>query len=137
MSKLRIYLAGGAFETSYRDTAKLDFGSKFMLVDPMVENGVIIDTENQKIITDKTPKQIVELDKSCIENCDILVAYINKYSAGTMMEILHAYNHNIPIYLIVTPGRGFETDIWLRYHSNNAFFSIDECFNNIHEQLTS
>jgi nucleoside 2-deoxyribosyltransferase len=136
MSILRIYLAGGAFEVNYREYSKREFGRMFKLIDPMEQDGVKLDLVNKKIITDKTPEEIVTCDKDAIESCDVFVAYIDKYSVGTSMEILHSYNKHIPVYLIVTPGRGFENDIWLQVHSTKIFYSIDDCFMYIHKQLT-
>jgi len=137
MSLLRIYLAGGAFEVYYRQYVKREFGRMFKLVDPMEQEGVVLDVKNRKIITNKTPEEIVICDKESIETCDVFVAYIDKYSVGTSMEILHSYNKQIPVYLIVTPGRGFENDIWLKVHSTKIFFGIDECFMYIKKQLDS
>jgi hypothetical protein len=51
------------------------------------------------------------------------------------MEILYAYNCQIPIYLIVSPDRGFEEDIWFKAHATKIFYSIDDCFKHIKKQL--
>jgi nucleoside 2-deoxyribosyltransferase len=132
MNKLRIYLAGRAFETTYRKSVKKQYGDDFDLIDPMIENGVFVDTDKMKIHHNgATVESIVETDKHLINNCDILVAYINQYTAGTMMEILYAYQLNKPVYLIVTPDKNFENDIWLSYHSDNIFYNINECYDYI------
>ena len=46
---VKVYLAGRAFETTYRKQVKREYGSKFKLIDPMIENGVFVDTKNMKI----------------------------------------------------------------------------------------
>ena len=132
---IQIYLAGGAFEVSYRKFAKKEYGHKFKLIDPIAENGAIVDLNLNKIIHNSTEKEIVELDKHLIDNSDILVAYINNYSAGTSMEILYSFEKPMPTYLIVTPGKNFENDIWLKYHSTKIFFGINECFDYIVNQM--
>lgn len=135
MPKLNVYLAGGAFEVYYRKYVKREYGNIFNLIDPMEQDGVIVDEKNRKIITEKTAEEIVSCDKKTIEKSDIFVAYINKYSAGTSMEILYAYTVGIPVYLIVTPSRNFENDFWFKAHATNIFFSIDICFDHIKNQL--
>jgi len=136
MHKIRIYLAGRAFETSYRKQVKREYGRKFELIDPMIENGVFVDTKNMKINHNgATVESIVENDKYLIRTSDILVAYINQYTAGTCMEILYAYQQNKPVCLIVTPGKDFENDIWLSYHSTKIFFGINECYDYILKQI--
>jgi nucleoside 2-deoxyribosyltransferase len=136
MNKIRIYLAGRAFETTYRKNVKFLYGKKFELIDPMIENGVYVDTDKMKINHNGTTvESIVETDKHLIDTCDVFVAYIDQYTAGTMMEILYAYQRQKPVYLIVTPGKNFENDIWLSYHSDNVFFKISDCYDRILLQL--
>jgi len=133
---VKVYLAGRAFETTYRKQVKKEYGKKLELIDPMIENGVFVDTKNMKIQHNgATVESIVETDKHLIDKSDILVAYINQYTAGTSMEILYAYQQNKPVCLIVTPGKDFENDIWLSYHSNKIFFGINECYDYILEQI--
>ena len=133
---VKVYLAGRAFETTYRKQVKREYGSKFKLIDPMIENGVFVDTKNMKIQHNgATVESIVENDKYLIRTSDILVAYINQYTAGTCMEILYATQMNKPVYLIVTPGKEFENDIWLSYHSTKIFFGVNECYDHILKQI--
>jgi len=133
---VKVYLAGRAFETTYRKQVKKEYGKKLELIDPMIENGVFVDTKNMKIQHNgATVESIVETDKHLIDKSDILVAYINQYTAGTMMEILYAYQQNKPVCLIVTPGKDFENDIWLSYHSTKIFFNVNECYDYILKQI--
>ena len=133
---VKVYLAGRAFETTYRKQVKKEYGDRLELIDPMIENGVFVDTKNMKIQHNgATVESIVETDKYLISNSAILVAYINQYTAGTMMEILFAHQLNIPVYLIVTPDKDFENDIWLSYHSTKIFFGINECYDYILKQI--
>jgi len=71
---------------------------------------------------------IVEGDLKLLGNCDVLVAMMNRYSAGTIMEIRAAYELDKPVY-IIDPGKTMRRDIWLRYHANLFFDDIESCFN--------
>jgi len=59
----------------------------------------------------KLVKDIVETDKKAILSCDALFAAIHKPSVGTSMEILFAYDHFIPVFILTD----YESP-WLRYH---------------------
>ena len=132
---VRVYLAGNVFETEYRETVKKYYGNKLTIVDPMDRPGVTIDIKNKKIEHTESWAEIVENDKALIDGCSILVAVINQYSAGTCMEILYAFNRNIPVYLIVAPGKGFDSDIWLGYHSTQIFYDTNKCYRHILKQI--
>ncbi len=82
------------------------------------------------LLRDVTPmnrSQVVDLDKSDVENSDYMVVNwavrSNNQSIGTAMEMLHAFNHGVPI-LCVVP-KDFPDSIWLDYHCTFKFESID------------
>ncbi len=132
---VKVYLAGRVWETDYRKHVHKHYGKKLKIVDPMIENGAFVDLEHKKVIHNGSIDDVVENDKALIDTCDILVAIVNEYSAGTMMEILYAYNRNIPVYLIVGYSQNFENDIWLKYHSTKIFDSTYKCYGHILKQI--
>ena len=112
--KPSVYLSGAAEETKYRASAISMYGHLFNMFDPITEHKQ--DSEN-----------LIQLDKEAIKECDIFVAYIKRYSAGTMMEISYAFSIGKPVYVI---ARGnFVKDIWINHHTTNFFPSIKTCFN--------
>jgi len=132
---VRVYLAGNVYATEYRSQVKRDYSHKIEAVDPITENGAIVNTTDKTIKHIKTFDEIVENDKALIDTCKILVAYVDKYTAGTMMELIYAFNRNIPVYVIVPQGQNFANDIWIQYHTTKFFFNIDDCFNHILKQI--
>lgn len=64
---------------------------------------------------------IVNFDKSIISRCDLVIANITRYSPGTSMEVLFAYNLNIPV-LLVADDDAIKHP-WLKYHSS---FIVDD-----------
>lgn len=123
--KPRIYLAGYTGETAYRQYAKDNYGKDLILFDPMtdIEHDLDPDVKNNF--------HIVQQEKRIIDrNTDILVAYIRQFTIGTTMEIMHAYNNSIPVF-VITPTPKFERDLWLAYHASRFFPTIDDCFNYI------
>jgi len=134
---LTIYLSGCTVEADYRKQfhERFDDSSVIKLIDPIKESEELLlrhniirgdVTKTTLIVSDQIKKEIVEKDKLGIRKCDILVAYIKKFSAGTLMEIMYAHQYYRAI-LIINPGLTFKDDIWLSYHSNKMFNSIDDC----------
>lgn len=75
---------------------------------------------------------IVDRDVEAIYGADGVVAYISgALSYGTIMEIVYAYSHAVPVYLICTNGH--EGHPWLKYHAKKIFLSLDDA----HEFLRS
>ena len=135
---LKIYLSGYAHETEYRKYVIDNYGDRLNLFDPMKEvQAKIVDfdwesyLEGKLDMEDSILSKLVETEKAIIKyNCDIVVAYMMRYSAGTIMEIMHAYDHDIPVY-IIDPSKKFRRDFWLKYHTNIFFDNIDSCFKHI------
>jgi nucleoside 2-deoxyribosyltransferase len=131
--KLTIYLAGYAEEIKYRDFVKEHYGDEFKILDPMTINHlqVIDDVGKNEYDT-----YIVRRDKKMILSSDILSVYIDEYGGypmwGTTMEIIFAYEHGIPVYVIdVTPGMKHANNAWVKFHTKKSFDSIVECFDYI------
>jgi nucleoside 2-deoxyribosyltransferase len=108
----RVYLAGPIFgktdaecrEWRARLTALL---SDFTIVDPMARD--------YRGIEDGNTRAIVEGDKRDIRLCDVMIANVRTPSAGTSMEILHAWNMDVPVISIC---RDVLVSPWIRYHSH-------------------
>lgn len=140
---IKIYLAGNALFTTYREYTKTQFGNRLRLIDPIQENGAVVDVEAGTVQIDCPVNELIENDKAMIINCDIFVAFVEESTFGTTMEILHAYNNNIPVYIILgKDSHHRELDFWLSYHTTRFFLSddilidgIDKCFNYILENL--
>jgi nucleoside 2-deoxyribosyltransferase len=132
---VKVYLAGSIWETDYRAYTTKTYGDKLHLLDPIKENGVTVDAENVTVVRDREGFEIVELDKEMIRNCDIFVAFIKEWTAGTLMEVMYAYERMCPIYIITDPTDVLHLDIWLTYHTTQNFDNIDECFNHILKQI--
>jgi len=74
--------------------------------------------------------QIVEEDKAEIDQCDIVVVYPWKNSAGTSMEILYAFERGIPVFTKVSE-HGEVVSPWIRYHSTKLFTDWGELINEV------
>ena len=119
-----VYLAGHSIEKSYRDYVIKKYGKKIEAFDPMREIEADIDRSNPSF-----KEKVVSSDKAKIaHNTHILVAYIKKCTFGTTMEILTAWNNQIPVFCIIDKDSKLEDDVWLSYHTTKFFYSIDECF---------
>jgi nucleoside 2-deoxyribosyltransferase len=117
MNKPKIYLAGAKSEQKYRNYIKEVYGHIFDIKDPFVE-----------VDHNESNESIVRNDISLITKCDMLIAYINKITVGTTMEIYHAYNIGKSVYIITTPE--LEKDIWLSHYSTKIYNDIDVCMIN-------
>lgn len=78
-------------------------------------------------------KLLVELDKFDISSSDILLAYVFKYSAGTMMEIMYA--HSLGKMVLVVNKLGHPISPWVRYHSTKVFADIKDAMDFVERQL--
>jgi len=140
-SKLKIYLAGTSNRNAlkYRSDAKNYFGKKLILFDPFVEiEENITNTSGLNKpwqLSDEEVDRIVIEDKEAIKTCDILVAYIENFTCGTVMEILHAWNNQIPIF-VINPEKNRIHDVWLRYHTKQFFTNTHECFKYIIDEVS-
>ncbi len=65
---------------------------------------------------------IVEGDKQDILESDFVLANVHQASAGTSMEILFAWTHNIPVIVALS---GNNLSPWVRYHSEVVVYDVD------------
>jgi len=111
---IRIYLAGCTDEIEYRKEVKEKYGKEFELIDPM-------DDIPNDITT--IPKRDLEL----IDSCDCILAYINKPSFGTAMEILYSFENFIPC-IVVNPDLRFKFDPWIFNHVDYITHDLESGF---------
>lgn len=72
------------------------------------------------------PKTAVIRDKYDIRHCDLLLVndtFANASMIGTAMEVLIAYENNIPVILF---GNAHNKDYFLNYHSQARFATLEE-----------
>lgn len=119
MRKLKLYIAGAVREQAYREYVHRVYGDhpNLELLDPI------------RIVTQEFP-EVVEKDKELIIDSDIVVAYVQSPSFGTVMEIIYAYEQGVPVYLI-NPNKEHMMNFWVRYHSTKSFENISDCFDDI------
>jgi len=116
---LTVYLAGQKNETAYRDNIFKNYKNyPIKFIDPMSEE-----------MTCDSIEEIVETDKKLILSSHVVIAYVNVYSAGTMMEIIFAWTNGIPVYLVC--NNELKDDIWISYHVKETFTTIGQCISQI------
>ncbi len=65
--------------------------------------------------------EIVERDLELVEQADVFLAYLQEPSCGTMVELLHATDHDIPTIAISDPPPHF-----VRYYADRIYPTIDD-----------
>jgi len=111
-----IYLAGAingctdAEAYNWRDKVRSHF---YLLGIAKLKDPMVRDYRGRE---DACCAEIVELDKRDIRESDILLVRWTKPSVGTSMEVLYAFERDIPIILWVDPGATISP--WLRYHAS-------------------
>lgn len=125
IKRLAIYLSGSTTETHYRRIFKnyYSLNVKIQLLDPLN-----FQSDNYK--------EIVQNDIDLINECDFVVSYIQKLTAGTLMEVVYAYLNKKPIY-VITDKENIKNDIWIKYHTKKFFNSIESCIKFIDKNLRS
>jgi len=128
--KIQIYLAGTTSATQYRRKFKhlVKDDNRIIIRDPMEEVDLNIDLDNCKDFSQHI--KLVHDDKELIKKCDVVVAYVQQYTAGTICEIIYAYENKIPVYLISNNDKVMN-DPWVVSHISFGFESIEECINSI------
>jgi nucleoside 2-deoxyribosyltransferase len=109
---MKIYLAGSIEEKEYRKYVHDNYGHLFEIYDPLR----MVDQESSELVNE---------DKLLITKSDCLVAYVERPSFGTPMEIIFAYERSIPVYVITTK---FVSSKWVKFHATKIFNNIEDCF---------
>ena len=116
---MKIYLAGSVEEKEYRSYVHDTYGYIFDIFDPL------------RMVDQESPELVLE-DKHLITTSDCLVAYVERASFGTPMEIIYAYEHDIPVYVI---SAKFMDNKWVKFHATKIFNNIDACFTYLLKKL--
>ncbi len=71
-------------------------------------------------------REIVDLDKKDVRDCDVVLVNYDKPSVGTSMEVFYAWTIGRPV--IVVCRTDAVVSPWLRYHSTKLVHSFNEAF---------
>lgn len=74
-------------------------------------------------------KEIVDLDKRDIKNCDAVVCMFVQPSVGTSMEVFYAYTLGIPVVTIDKSNKPLSP--WLIEHSTSVVKTIEEALDKL------
>lgn len=99
---------------AWREKAKALLGRPTK--DPMDRDYRGKEAENLKIL--------VEKDKEEIRGCIAVLAYVDKPSIGTAMEILYAWERNIKV--VVVNATGKPPSPWLAYHADLIVETLED-----------
>lgn len=129
----KIYLAG----TVYTEAPDTQWKDLFVHL-------LTTDNDQKYYIHDPNPKKeldilkkglinfdVVAFDKKVISNSDIVVAYMQRPSVGTIMEIMYAFNLQTVSVYVINPNERFKKDIWLNYHCHMMFDNVQDCVEQI------
>lgn len=118
---MRIYLAGPINAcsddevTSWRAEARAALEPRgHEIVDPA--------DRDFRGVENETYESIVEGDKADINRCDLVIAHCWQPSYGTAMELLYAWERDIPVFAVVPNGQPVSP--WVRYHSKRVCPSL-------------
>ncbi len=122
MNKKTIYLCGPIAHCSddecmgWRDEVTNQLKGKYNILNPMIR-----DYRNQE--TNHIAADIVEADLKDINNSDIVLAFVDRPSTGTSMEIFYAFGEGKEVVTINDKER---PSPWLFYHSTQFFKKLTE-----------
>jgi nucleoside 2-deoxyribosyltransferase len=116
--KNRIYLAGTIYKEEPAKSWKIKLQKLFSNND-LVE---FVDPKPEM----EADLSMVAKDKYSINSCNIFVAYIERPSFGTAMEIYHAFLQNDKPVIIINPNLSCRGDIWVEAHSHVIVDNIED-----------
>lgn len=130
--RFKIYLAGYSRDLEYRKIAIEKYGDKLILIDPM---NITWDEVYSNVGKELSHVWLIKRDKKLIDSCDILVAKVEylpqgEIMVGTIMEIMYANEHVIPVFLISSEEK-IRNNAWFKFHYRKAFETIEDCFDYI------
>jgi len=76
-------------------------------------------------------REIVDLDKRDVRNCDVVLVNYDKPSVGTSMEVFYAWTLGTPVVVWCPPDA--KVSPWLRYHSTAFVHSLEDAVEKIKE----
>lgn len=101
--------------TAWRETVKATC-SKIEWVDPA--------DRDFRGVEDETFTSIVEGDKADIDRCDFVLAFCWQPSYGTAMELLYAWEREIPVIAVVPESAPVSP--WVQYHATIVARSLED-----------
>ena len=111
---MKVYLSGpinGCSDEeckSWREQAKSMFSDRITIIDPM-------DRDYRGLEDMVDDSEIVEADKHDLASCDAVLVGYTRESTGTAMEVLLAYQQEIPVILLPLERRAGISP-WILYH---------------------
>ena len=75
-------------------------------------------------------KEIVENDKADIDQCSAILVMFDKPSVGTAMEVLYAWERNIPVYVVNVSGKPLSP--WMIYHATKLHETLEDACSDLH-----
>ena len=75
--------------------------------------------------------KVVHGDKADIDASDIVLVNFSKPSVGTSMEVLYSWERGKTVFIVDTSKNYGPLSVWLTYHSNKVFKTMDEAINDI------
>lgn len=148
MNKPKVYLAGPIQHADYgghmwRDYL-VDTYYEFEFINPLDKydgnaDAIIVHNGNPPTDADPTAEfvsttELVETDKELVRNCDaVIVNWEDIPSCGTPMEVLYAYERNIPV---VCRYDGNSISPWMEYHTETIHSSLDDCVEHLLKNLS-
>lgn len=128
--KFKVYLAGSVYSEPEDISWKTNL-MKIIINDYKCDDFTFYDPnpafENKLDKENDIRFHVVPKDKKIISQCDLLVAYVQKASFGTAMEIGYAYDKSTIQVITINPNQKFASDIWLNHHSHKMTFSVERC----------
>ena len=122
MKKIKIYLAG----TIYNEEPGKSWKQRFIQeLDSSLYEFFDPDPANEP------EGYMVARDKAEITKCDIFVAYIERPSFGTAMEIMYTSILGTKPIMIINPNMTLYNDLWVSYHVDTICLNIEDCANHI------
>lgn len=88
---------------------------------PSAINPMVRDYRGKEV---ESYREIVDLDKRDVRECDVVVVNYVKPSVGTSMEVFYAWEIGKPV--IVWCAEGTVISPWLRYHSTCIVHSVED-----------
>ena len=80
-------------------------------------------------VEDRFYREIVDLDKKDIRECDLLLAKFLKPSAGSSMEVLYGWSLGKIVIAWCDENTGISP--WIRYHSTKIVYTLEEAISTI------
>tara|TARA_Y100000310_G_scaffold150609_1_gene150109 strand:- start:50 stop:415 length:366 start_codon:yes stop_codon:yes gene_type:complete len=117
---MKIYLAATTGEIEWKEEFRKNLKKEIILLDPNPQPGNF----NSQVVID---------DKLMLSQATHFVAYIQKPTFGTTMEIVYAHIiYKIPVY-IINPSMEYFKDPWLNHHCDIFYSSTSDCIQNLNK----